>query len=299
MAILEWQGLKNKLGLRPQTGMHEIGSGPGVKCESCGEMMMRVDFEANLKVCPSCNHHHVIGAEERVRITLDYNTFEELDNDLAAVDVLEFTGIETYPAKLDNARRKTGMVDAMLSGTGELKARPVAFGVTDARFMAGSMGSVVGERFVRLAEHAIELGVPMIVFSGSGGGARMYEGLFSLAQMAKTSAVLTQLDDAGLPFISVCTQSTMGGVWASWAALGDIIIAEPKAQIGFTGPRVIKTTINAELPKGFQSSEFLLEHGQVDMIVDRKDMRDKLADLLDKLLGPVPSARSESAETAG
>jgi acetyl-CoA carboxylase carboxyl transferase subunit beta len=206
---------------------------------------------------------------------------------LASIDILEFHGIESYTAKLEKARANTGITDAMVSGTGKLKNREVAFGVTDARFMAGSMGSVVGERFVRLVEAAVVGRLPMIVFSGSGGGARMYEGLFSLMQMAKTSAALTRLDAAGLPFISVCTQRTMGGVWASWAALGDIIIAEPHAEIGFTGPRVIKTTINAALPEGFQLSEFLLEHGQIDLIVHRHDMRDKLSSILDKLLGPI------------
>lgn len=295
MALLEWQGLKNKLGLRPQTEMRDIGSGPGVKCERCGEMLMRVDFDANLRVCPFCDHHHVLGAFDRLAATLDYNSFREIDGDLATIDILEFKGIENYSVKLEKARKKTGMNDAMLSGLGKLKERDVAFGVTDARFMAGSMGSVVGERFVRLVDAAIERRLPLIVFSGSGGGARMYEGLFSLMQMAKTSAALMRLDEARLPFVSVCTQSTMGGVWASWAALGDVIIAEPRAQIGFTGPRVIKTTINAELPKGFQSSEFLLEHGQIDMIVHRRDMRDKLAGILDKLMGPMPPAPARSA----
>ncbi|MCD7896236.1 MAG: acetyl-CoA carboxylase, carboxyltransferase subunit beta [Planctomycetaceae bacterium] len=285
MALLEWQGLKEKLGLRPQTEIREIGTGPGVKCEKCAEVLMRVDFESNLHVCPLCDHHHTIGALDRIRFTLDYETFQPQDEDLAAIDVLQFNGIETYTQKLENARRATGITDAMVSGTGKLKGREVALGVTDARFMAGSMGSVVGERFVRLVDTAIERHIAMIVFSGSGGGARMYEGLFSLMQMAKTSAALTRLDEARLPFISVSTQSTMGGVWASWAALGDINIAEPHARIGFTGPRVIKTTINAELPEGFQSAEFLLQHGQIDMIVHRRDMRDWLADILDKLMG--------------
>lgn len=288
MAILEWQGLKEKLGLRPQTEIREIGTGPGVKCEACGDVMMRVDFESNLNVCTYCDHHHIIGALDRIRVTLDYNSFKALDEDLAAIDLLQFNGLESYTTKLEKARKVTGITDAMVSGLGRLKSRPVAFGVTDSRFMAGSMGSVVGERFVRLIEAAIEKRLPLIVFSGSGGGARMYEGLFSLMQMAKTSAALTRLDEARLPFISVSTHSTMGGVWASWAALGDINIAEPHARIGFTGPRVIKTTINAELPAGFQSAEFLLEHGQIDMIVHRRDMRDKLTVLLDKLLGPVP-----------
>ncbi len=285
MAIFEWQGLKNKLGLRPQTEIREIGTGPGVKCEKCGEVLMRVDFEANQKVCPSCDHHHILGAMERIKYTLDYETFEPIGLDLSSKDLLEFKGTESYTVKLENARKKTGMIDAMAAGTGELKGRRLAFAVTDARFMAGSMGSVVGELFVRLVELAVREKLPLVIFSGSGGGARMYEGLFSLMQMAKTSASLVKLDEAGLPFISVCTQSTMGGVWASWAALGDVIIAEPKAQIGFTGPRVIKMTINAELPQGFQSSEFLLKHGQIDRIVHRSEMRDRIASILDKLLG--------------
>ncbi len=285
MAIFEWQGLKNKLGLRPQTEIREIGTGPGVKCERCDEVLMRVDFEANQKVCPSCDHHHILGAMERIKHTLDYETFQPIGLDLSSKDLLEFKGTESYTVKLENARKKTGMIDAMAAGTGELKGRRLAFAVTDARFMAGSMGSVVGELFVRLVELAVRERLPLVIFSGSGGGARMYEGLFSLMQMAKTSASLVKLDEAGLPFISVCTQSTMGGVWASWAALGDVILAEPKAQIGFTGPRVIKMTINAELPEGFQSSEFLLKHGQIDQIVHRNDMRDRISSILDKLLG--------------
>lgn len=287
MAKFEWQGLKSKLGLRPQTESREIGTGPGAKCAMCGEVLMKVDFEANLHVCPFCDHHHTLGAAHRVRVTLDSETFVPLNLNLAAKDVLRFQGMGGYAKKLEANRAKTNMADAMLSGTGRLKDREIAVGATDARFMAGSMGSVVGEMFVRLVETAAERGLALVVFSGSGGGARMYEGLFSLMQMAKTSAALALLDEAGLPYISVCTQSTMGGVWASWAALGDVIMAEPRAQIGFTGPRVIKTTINAELPEGFQSSEFLLEHGQIDMIVHRRDMRDRIAGVLDLLMGPV------------
>ncbi|MDR1612778.1 MAG: acetyl-CoA carboxylase carboxyl transferase subunit beta [Planctomycetota bacterium] len=286
MAMFEWQGLKSKLGLRPQTEIRDIGSGPGAKCLKCGEVLMKVDFEANLHVCPFCDHHHVLGAMERMQFTLDYESFTPQDSDLAAKHMLDFQGVESYKVKLENARAKTGALDAMLSGIGKLKGREIAFGVTDARFMAGSMGAVVGEMFVRLVDTAVRRGLALIVFSGSGGGARMYEGPFALMQMAKTSAALTRLDDVGLPFVSVCTQSTMGGAWASWASLGDVIIAEPRAQIGFTGPRVIKTTIKAELPEGFQSAEFLLEHGQIDMIVHRTLMRDRIADLLDKLMGP-------------
>ncbi|MDR1518659.1 MAG: acetyl-CoA carboxylase, carboxyltransferase subunit beta [Planctomycetota bacterium] len=283
---LQWGGLKSKLGLRHPT--ERLGLGAGAKCEKCGEMLMRVDFEANLRVCGKCNHHHVLGARERIRVTLDYDSFEELDGGLMAIDdILEPGGGGNYAAKLAKARSATGLSDAMLSGLGRLKGRRIAIGATDFHFMAGSMGSVVGERFVRLIEKAVELRAPFVVFSGSGGGARMFEGLFSLMQMAKTSAAVNLLDQAGLPFISVCTEKTMGGVWASWAALGDIIIAEPGAQIGFTGNRVIKNTVNAELPAGFQSSEFLLEHGQIDMIVQRRNLRDRLASLLDKLMGPI------------
>ena len=180
------------------------------------------------------------------------------------------------------------MLEAVITGVGKLEGRPVAFGVTDSRFIMGSMGSVVGEKLSRLCEHAVRERLPVIFVSGSGGGARMYEGLFSLMQMAKTAAALGKVHEARLPYLSVCTDCTMAGVWASWAALGDVIVAEPKALIGFTGPRVIKTTINAELPEGFQLSEFLLEHGQVDMIVPRAEMRARLASLLGTMVGSVP-----------
>lgn len=288
MAILEWEGLKSKLGLRRQTEVRERGTGVGVKCDNCGEILMKVDFEGNLFVCSKCDHHHRLDARQRVAVTLDPDSFVEMNADLASRDVLGFTGTKGYTQKLLEAQRSTGMLDAMLSGVGTLAARPVAFGVTDSRFIMGSMGSVVGEKFARMVERAIDDHLPVIAVSGSGGGARMYEGLFSLMQMAKTSAALAHLSEKGLPFISVCTDCTMAGVWASWASLGDVIIAEPKALIGFTGPRVIKTTINAELPPGFQLSEFLVEHGQIDMIVHRSQMRECLIDLLNKLLGPPP-----------
>ena len=185
---LEWSGLKNKLGLRRQTEKREVGTGAGVKCERCGDIFMRLDFDANLHVCGGCDHHHILGATERTRVTLDHDSFEELDRGLASLDILDFAGegIEGYTAKLAKAKAATSLSDAMLSGVGRLKGRRVAIGATDNRFMAGSMGSVVGERFVRLIEHAAGRRLPVIVFSGSGGGARMYEGLFSLMQMAKT-----------------------------------------------------------------------------------------------------------------
>jgi acetyl-CoA carboxylase carboxyl transferase subunit beta len=289
MALFGWEGLK-KLGLRPQTPNVEAGTGPATKCESCGEILLKKTLENNLWVCPSCDHHHRITAWERVQVTLDEDSFEENDANLASVDPLDFRGAKSYKNKLEEAFKATGMISAMVGGVGQLRGRDVAFGVTDSRFIMGSMGSVVGEKIARLAERAIDRRLPLIMVSGSGGGARMYEGLFSLMQMAKTSAAIGRLGDAGLPFISVCTDCTMAGVWASWAALGDIIIAEPRALIGFTGPRVIKTTINCELPEGFQLSEFLLAHGQVDMIVHRYELRDRIAAAFDIMLGKTPEA---------
>jgi len=293
MALFRWDGLK-KLGRRPQTPNGEVGTGPGTKCEGCGELLVKKTLEDNLGVCPSCAHHHRIDAWRRIEITLDEGSFVERDADLASKDILGFRAAKSYAEALEKAQRTTGMLSAMISGTGTLVGRPTALAVTDSAFLMGSMGSVVGEKLTRLCEHAVREGLPVITVSGSGGGARMYEGLFSLMQMAKTAAALGKLHAAGLPYISICTDCTMAGVWASWAALGDVIIGEPRALIGFTGPRVIKTTINCELPEGFQLSEFLLEHGQLDMIVDRQDMRNTLAGILDTLLGPVPGAAAES-----
>ncbi len=293
MALFGWDGLK-KLGRKPQTPNGEVGTGAGTKCLACGELLIKKTLAENLGVCPACGHHHRIDAWRRIDITLDPDTFAERDADLTSRDILDFRAAKAYKDVLERDQAKTGLRSAMVGGTGELDGRPVAFGATDSRFLMGSMGSVVGEKIARLAEHARDERLPLILVSGSGGGARMYEGLFSLMQMAKTAAALGKLREANLPYISVCTDATMAGVWASWAALGDIILAEPKALIGFTGPRVIKTTINAELPEGFQLSEFLLEHGQVDMILQRSELRATLARLIDKLLGPVEGAPAES-----
>ena len=263
-------------------------SSPATKCNGCGEIIIKSSLEENLGVCPLCGYHSQISAQTRVKIILDEGSFIEHDGDLGGKDILSFNyGAKTYQQKLAEEQTKTGLISAILSGEGKLGGRRVAFAVTDSAFLAGSMGSVVGEKFTRMAEFARKEGVPYVVCSGSGGGARMHEGMYSLMQMAKTSAALAKLREAGIPYISVVTDCTMGGVWASWAALGDIILAEPGALVGFTGPRVIKTTINCELPDGFQRSEFLLEHGQIDQIVPRAELRNRLITLLNLLLGKV------------
>lgn len=292
MAFFGWEKLKRITEQKPAPAKAAFdGNGPAIKCNKCGEIIIKVMLDQNLGVCPNCDYHTQISAQTRINVTLDEGSFIEHDGDLASVDVLNFSGGgKSYAEKYKSEVKKTGMLEAMLAGEGTLKTRRVAFGVTDSGFIAGSMGSVVGEKFTRLAEFALQERIPLIVFSGSGGGARMHEGMYSLMQMAKTSAALGKLREAGVPYISVVTDSTMGGIWASWAALGDLILAEPEALAGFTGPRVIKTTINAELPEGFQRSEYLLEHGQLDQIVHRKDMRDRLATLLTLVAGPAQTA---------
>lgn len=285
MAIFGLNMLKNLTGKR-RVSRTDGDHSPATKCKGCGEIIIKASLEENLGVCPLCGYHSQISAQTRLKITLDEGSFIEHDGDLGGKDILNFNyGIKTYQQKLREEQAKTGLISAILSGEGKLDGRRVAFAVTDSAFLAGSMGSVVGEKFTRMAEFACRERIPYIVFSGSGGGARMHEGMYSLMQMAKTSAALAKLRDAGVPYISVVTDCTMGGVWASWAALGDIILAEPGALVGFTGPRVIKTTINCELPEGFQRSEFLLEHGQVDQIVPRAEMRNRLIVLLNMLLG--------------
>lgn len=291
MAIFGWDGLK-KLGKREQTTGAEVGTGPAWKCPGCEEVVLKKTLEETHRVCPHCQYHDRIGAHKRISLLLDEGSFVEIDEELAAKDVLNFRAVKSYAEKLEASRKKTGLRSCMVSGHGLLHKHPVAFGVTDSSFAAGSMGSVLGEKFVRLAEYALEKRVPMIVVSGSGGGARMEEGMYSLMQMAKTSAAIAKLQEAGLPYFVICAGFTMAGVWASWAALGDVIIAEPKALIGFTGARVIKTTINCELPDSFQTSEFVLEHGQIDRIIHRAKMRDELGLMLDLMLGKPADAAS-------
>ena len=249
------------------------------KCPSCEAVLYRTDLENNQEVCPKCGHHNRISARTRLDFVLDAEGRFEIGAEVVPLDPLKFKDSKRYSDRLKASQAETGETDALVVMQGAIKTVPVVAAAFEFRFQGGSMGSVVGERFVRGVQVAIEQKAPFICFSASG-GARMQEGLFSLMQMAKTSAALTQLSQAKLPFISVLTDPTMGGVSASFAMLGDIIIGEPNALIGFAGPRVIEQTVRETLPEGFQRSEFLLEHGAIDMIVDRREMRDKLAVLI-------------------
>jgi len=263
-------------------GKRDIPTGLWTKCESCAQLIYHKALEENLRVCPKCDFHFPLTARQRLALTVDEGTFDEWDADLAPLDPLHFSVPKPYSEKLLEEQRTCEMTDACLTGTGSLSGHEVVFGVTDSRFMMGSMGSVVGEKLTRAIERATEQRLPIIIISGSGGGARMQEGMLSLMQMAKTSSALMRLDAQGGLFLSVLTHPTMAGVLASFATLGDLIIAEPKALIGFTGPRVIEQTIRQKLPDGFQRSEFLLEHGLIDLIVHRRDMKETLARLLEQ-----------------
>jgi acetyl-CoA carboxylase carboxyl transferase subunit beta len=258
-----------------------VPGGLWLRCEDCGETIYRQEAERIQNVCPQCGYHMYLSAVDRVKWVLDEGTFEEWDATLSPTDPLEFRDKKAYAERLVAEQKRTGLRDAALTGTGMIRARRVAFGVTDSAFIMGSMGSVVGERLTRLVERATRDELPLIIISGSGGGARMHEGILSLMQMAKISAALARYDEAGGLFISVLTNPTMGGVAASFASLGDLVFAEPKALIGFAGPRTIKATIRLELPKGFQTSEFLLEHGYVDRIVRRADLKSEIARTID------------------
>jgi acetyl-CoA carboxylase carboxyl transferase subunit beta len=263
---------------RPKRGVPE---GLWQRCPGCQHIIFRKEAEKRLGVCPDCDYHFYVAARDRVRQVLDEGTFEEWDANLKPTDPLGFADKKAYAERLREEQRRTGLSDAALTGTGMVRARRVAFGVTDSAFIMGSMGSVVGERLARLVERATEHRLPLIIISGSGGGARMHEGILSLMQMAKVSAALARFDQSGGLFISVLTNPTMGGVAASFASLGDVVFAEPKALIGFAGPRTIKATIRIELPKGFQTSEFLLEHGFVDRIVPRSKLKSEVARTID------------------
>jgi acetyl-CoA carboxylase carboxyl transferase subunit beta len=261
----------------------DIPDGLWTKCEGCSETLYNKTLEENLMVCPKCSYHFTLGAYQRINLLFDKDTFEEYDREMAPVDPLEFKGPKTYREKLIADQSLTGLKDAVVSGDGILNGKKMVIAVTDSRFIMGSMGSVVGEKITRAIEAATRKRLPLTIVSGSGGGARMYEGMFSLMQMSKTCAALSYHRKAGLVFLSVLTNPTMAGVMASFAGVGDIIIAEPKALIGFTGPRVIEQTIRQKLPPGFQRSEFLLEHGLIDMIVHRKNLRETISQLLDYL----------------
>ncbi len=266
-----------------------VPEGLWIKCDGCGVVLYRSELERNLDVCPKCSHHIRIGGRRRLEIFLDEESRKEIAAGLEPVDVLKFKDSKKYRDRLNTAQKVTGEKDALVAMQGELEGLPVVAVAFEFKFMGGSMGAVVGERFVRAAELSLKERRPLICFSASG-GARMQEALFSLMQMAKTSAALGRLADAGIPYISVLTDPTMGGVSASFAMLGDVNIAEPKALIGFAGPRVIEQTVRETLPEGFQRSEFLLEHGAIDMIVDRREMRAKISNLLKIMMGTAASA---------
>jgi acetyl-CoA carboxylase carboxyl transferase subunit beta len=255
-----------------------VPEGLWTKCSACNSVLYRAELERNLDVCPKCNHHMRVYGRKRLAIFLDEGTTEEIGANLVPFDKLKFKDSKKYKDRLLQAQKNTGEKDALIVMKGKVKGVPVVAAAFDFRFMGGSMGSVVGERFLKAANYALEEKVPLICFSASG-GARMQEALYSLMQMAKTSAVLAKLAKNRVPYISVMTDPTMGGVSASFAMLGDIHIAEPKALIGFAGPRVIEQTVREKLPEGFQRSEFLLEHGAIDMVVDRRDLRDRIASL--------------------
>ncbi len=274
----EPDGSNDRAGKRPKRGVPE---GLWFRCPGCEQPVYRKEAERRLNVCPYCDYHYYISARERIEQLLDEGTFEEWDAHILPTDPLGFRDKKAYVDRLKEERQRTGLNDACITGGGMIRARRVAFGVTDSAFLMGSMGSVVGERITRLIERATREQLPLIIVSGSGGGARMHEGILSLMQMAKVSAALAQFDRAGGLFISVLTNPTMGGVAASFASLGDIILAEPKALIGFAGPRTIKATIRMELPKGFQTSEFLLEHGYIDRIVPRDKLKTEIARIID------------------
>jgi acetyl-CoA carboxylase carboxyl transferase subunit beta len=261
------------------TSKRKVPEGLWDKCPSCGAVLYRSDLERNLQVCPKCNHHMRIGARERLLSFFDADSHEELAIDLESTDFLKFKDSKKYKDRIVAAQKATGEKDALIVMKGNLHELPVVAVAFEFKFIGGSMGSVVGEKFLRAAKYALSENVPMICFSTSG-GARMQEALMSLFQMSKTSAALERMREQGVPFISVLTDPTTGGVSASFAMLGDLNIAEPNALIGFAGQRVIEQTVRETLPEGFQRSEFLLDHGALDMIVDRKEMRDKLHSIL-------------------
>lgn len=258
-----------------------VPEGVWMRCDSCRATLYRKQVVENFNVCPECNHHFAVSAFERIAQVLDIDTFEEWYSDLQPGDPLEFNDRRPYPERVKAEQERTGLNEAAVVGQGFIKGIRVVFGVTDSGFIMGSMGSVVGEKLTRAIEEATRQCLPVIIISGSGGGARMHEGILSLMQMAKVSSALARHNAAGQLYISVLTHPTMGGVAASFASLGDVIVAEPKALIGFAGPKVVQQTVRVKLPDGFQTSEFLLEHGFLDRIVHRKDLRSLLAQLID------------------
>ena len=257
----------------------KIPEGLWVKCNNCKEIVYRKEVERNLQVCPKCNYHFRINAKQRLNLLIDGGSFDEIGSDISTSDPLRFRDSRDYTERIKESVSKTGLSEAVITGEARLKGTPVVIAIMDFHFMGGSMGSVVGERITLAAEVALEKKLPLIICSSSG-GARMQEGMFSLMQMAKVSAAIGRYKSSGRPYISVLTDPTFGGVSASFAMLGDIIIAEPKSLIGFAGPRVIEQTIKQQLPDDFQRAEFLLEHGLIDMVVDRKHLKETISRLL-------------------
>jgi acetyl-CoA carboxylase carboxyl transferase subunit beta len=279
---------KPKLG-SGKSRKREIPEGIWTKCPKCSVMLYDKELDENLKVCHHCHHHFPISARERIHSLVETCSFQEMDADMISVDVLNFTGVASYASKLEGYKKATGLKDAVITGIGRIETHKVGLGVMDFSFLGGSMGSVVGEKLTRLIEAATAKSLPVIIISTSG-GARMYEGMCSLMQMAKTCGALAYHAQKKLPYISVLTNPTTAGVMASYASVGDLIIAEPGAMIGFAGPRVIKDTTQSELPPGFQTAEFLIERGLIDAIVPRKTMKDQLAVYLDFMAGSARAA---------
>ncbi len=291
--------------LKPPVMKDRIPEGLWTKCEQCFTMVLTSEFEQNLKVCHKCGHHHRLSARERIAMLADEGTFQELFKNVQPTDPLGFVDSKPYPDRIKSAQKSSGFDEAVVVGTCRLDGHEIALGVMVFEFIGGSMGSVVGERITRLIEYAIEHTLPVVIVSASG-GARMQEGILSLMQMAKTSAALARLAEKKIPYISVLTDPSTAGVMASYASLGDVIIAEPNALIGFAGPRVIQQTINQILPKGFQRSEFVLEHGFLDAVVERKDLKATLSLLLyyftgkqaEKFAAPLPATENATAGAA-
>ncbi|MEN8191489.1 MAG: acetyl-CoA carboxylase, carboxyltransferase subunit beta [Bacteroidota bacterium] len=271
---------RSKENISPNSQKREIPDGQWVKCKECEEIIHIKQLEMHQWVCHKCNYHFRIGSDEYISILLDKGSFKEINKKMRSVDPLEFSDTKKYSDRINSTIKKTGLNDAVRTGLGKIEGKKVSFACMDFKFIGGSMGSVVGEKIARAIDKAYEQKIPMIIISQSG-GARMMEAALSLMQMAKTSSRLARLADANLPYISLLTDPTTGGITASYAMLGDINIAEPNALIGFAGPRVIKETIGRDLPEGFQRSEFLEDHGFVDLIVDRKDLKEKIAQLID------------------
>ena len=258
-----------------------VPEGLWIRCPDCKATIFRKQVESLLGLCPDCGHHFYVSSRDRIRQLLDEDSFEEWDAQLLPADPLGFADKRPYAQRLVEEQKKTGMTEAGITGRGYLRGRPLALGITDSAFIMGSMGSVVGEKLTRAIERATEFKLPMVIVSGSGGGARMHEGILSLMQMGKVCAALARFHEAGGLFVSILTNPTMGGVAASFASLGDVVLAEPKALIGFAGPRVVEATVKQTLPDGFQTSEFLMQHGFVDRIVPRPELRGELSRIID------------------